>query len=60
MTMKIHTQDDVAKQLIEIYSDAREGKITPKAADRLSRVLHRLKPLLPLNDFVADLAKFGN
>ncbi|GAN89065.1 hypothetical protein Gbfr_002_005 [Gluconobacter frateurii M-2] len=60
MTVKIRTQEDVAKQLIQIYSDAREGRITPKAADRLSRVLHRLKPLLPLNDFVADLAQFGN
>lgn len=58
--MKISTQDDVAKQLIEVYRDAREGRITPKAADRLSRVLHRLRPLLPLNDFVADLANFGN
>jgi len=58
--MKISTQDDVAKQLIEVYRDSREGRITPKAADRLSRVLHRLRPLLPLNDFVADLANFGN
>jgi len=60
MTMKIHTQDDVAKQLIEIYSDARDGKITPKAADRLSRVLHRVRPLLPVNDLVADLDQFGH
>lgn len=58
--MKIRTQDDVAKQLIEVYADARDGKITPKAADRLSRVLHRIRPLLPVNDLVADLDKFGH
>jgi len=57
MTMKLRTQEDVAHEMTKIYADAREGIITAKAADRLSRVLYRLKPLLPMNDLIADLSE---
>lgn len=57
MTMKLRTQNDVAHELVKLYADARDGTITPKAADRLSRVLNRLKPLLPMNDLMADFSE---
>lgn len=55
MTMK--SKADVKNEMNKLYDDARTGKITAKDAERLSRILKRLRKVLPGSSLEADLNK---
>jgi len=51
------TKADVRNEMNKLYDDARTGKVSTKDAERLSRILKRLRKVLPSSSLEADLNK---